>query len=324
MEITLEQVLEAIGKNPSLIDGLLKPVLDSESGKKAVSTIVDTEVKAKIGEEISKTHGGYDNDMFTILGERPAEKSDGSKQKSYEKAKELFTELAELRKTKDSLSKDAEVQRLTAALDKAIKEGGGEIIQRNFDAAKEKWDHEKADYEKRISEGQKAVDQAIIKNAIAGATAQIQFNPDVSETLKKLALNTATDQLLKSAKVENEKVVFLDNDGKPVLMQNGYEPADALDVLTGLDIIKEVTLTEAAKGGGAPPVHKAEIRTAKVDGKDSRTLTIPKGSFKTKAQFIEVAEKTLIENGITKTDPDWDRLKTEAYKEHNVSVLPEQ
>lgn len=323
MELTVEQILEAITKTPTLVDGLLPKLVELEPVKKVIENRAESIFKVKIDEEISKTHSRYDDDMMATLGERPAQKEDGTKEKTHEKIKTLFGELKELRTKKDSLSKDAEVQRLMGELEKAKQEGGGKFIQEQFEQAKAEWTKKEQDLLKQIQDKDGALTVGQIKNIVATGFAGLKLNPDISDTIKNVILQNEEQKIIQNAKIENGKVVFMNAEGKPLLNPTTYEPMTITEVLSTSEAVKEITLKEnAGGGGGADPVVKGALKTITVEGKDSRKLELPAGSFKTKKEFIDVAEKALIDSGITRRDADWDTLKNEAYKSYNVSELP--
>lgn len=54
-------------------------LVELEPMKKVIENRADSIFKVKIDEEISKTHSRYDDDMMALLGERPAQKEDGTK-----------------------------------------------------------------------------------------------------------------------------------------------------------------------------------------------------------------------------------------------------
>lgn len=324
MEITVEQIVEAIKTKPEIVTGILPTLTEVEAVKKLIDNKADSIFKTKIDEEISKTHSKYDDDMFAKLGERPGQKPDGTKEKTYEKLNSLLSELADLREKKDGLTKDAEVARLTGEIEKLKSEGGGAQIQKIFDEAKVEWNKKEQTLNEKIAELNNKTIEGQVKNDIAAGIASIKFNPDVSETVKKIVLNQVENDLLKNSKIENGKTLFLKPDGTTYL-NSSYEPMNASEVLASLDGIKEISLKENAGGGGqAPTVINGQIKTTTVDGKDTKKLELPTGSFTTKKAFIEVAEKALIDAGITKRDPNWDNLKNGAYNDYNVKDLPNE
>ena len=321
----LQQIIEAIKADPKIAEGILPTISESEAYKKAVENKAEAIFKSKIDEEVNKTHSRYDEDIFAVLGERPEQREDGTKEKTYEKAKKLFEELKTLRGKKDSLTKEAEVQRLTAEIENLKKEGGGKFIQEQFEQAKAQWNAEKTELQKLLKDKEAEIVSGQIGNIVATGFAGLQTNPDISDTIKSVILDNEKARIIKNSKIENGKVVFLTEDGKPLLNPTTYEPMTITEVLSSSKAIQEITLKkQGTQGGGADPIVKGALKTVKVDGKDEKSLELPAGAFKSKKEFIEVAEKALIDAGVTRNNPEWDTLKNKAYKDYNVYELPSE
>ena len=163
------------------------------------------------------------------------------------------------------------------------------------------------------------------KTEIQNAIQQIKFNPDTPESIKKLVISQAENQLIENSKFEGDKFIIIDKDGKPSL--NGkYEPKSAFEALMALDAIKDIAVKADQNngGGGADPKINGSIQTTSVDGNDTKKLILPEGSFKTKMEFQEVSNKALMASGISKSHKDYTVLKDEAYKEYKVAELPTQ
>lgn len=318
----LQQILDAIGQKPELLDGLLQPVLESEKGKLAIANRVKTEVDTKISEEISKTYGRLDEDAFEVLGEKPGTKEEGKKQKTHEFLKEKLTELKDLRDKKGQLDKDPEIQRLTQELEKIKKEGGGSHVQQVFDSAKGEWQTKEQNLLSQIEDLKKQSTEGTKKSAISNAIAAIKFSPDVDEEIKKLVIASAESHLMENSKIdENGKLIFLQADGKPAVNPTTYEPKDATAILADYVPIQKIILKESGHTGASTTV-KGNVTTTTVDGKDTKSLTLPEGSFKTRSEFLTVAEQALKDAGITIRDSNYTRLKDEAYKAYKVEALP--
>lgn len=323
MEITQEQIIEALKKNPAFIGGILPTIQESEVVKKMVNTKATAIYEAKIDDKVKEIHTQYDNDLFEILGERPGQK-DGAKQKTYDKLKEVYTELKKLRDTKDSLNKDAEVAKLKGEIETLKSEGGGKQIQEMFDQAKLKWDALETEYKDKLSNLESSQETYMKEGPINEALSKITFTPETPESVKKMVLDSARQQLVSSSELRDGKLVFVDKDGK-VVLNSKYDPIDAFEQVMSLEAVKDISLKkDDPKGGGADPKIEGGIITTSVEGKDVKKLNIQPGSFKSKSEFITVSEKALTDAGFTMRDKEWDELKNQAYADHNVKDLPRQ
>lgn len=324
MEITLQQILDAIGTNPSLIDGLIKPILESDKGKGALTAAADVLYKANIDTEIGKVHAMYDDNVFEVLGKRPATGADGKKEKTYDFIKKQLSELKRLSELETTLNENEKVKLLNQEIEKLKLSNGGDYWKGIFDSAKSDWEKEKGTLEQRATTAENAITTGAVALEIAKAKAGITFNPDVKENIRNIVLKNVEDSLLANAKVGDDgKVIFVDKDGKTKLNAK-YEPISALEALMESPEIADIVLKDANPGGGAPPTTKTQISTTTVEGKDKKKLNVPAGTFKTQSEWIEQAEAGLVASGITMRDPLWDQLKNEAYKEQEVDKLPVQ
>lgn len=322
MEFTTEQILEALKKDEKLLKGVLPSVIDTDLGKELVAKRANIISKENIDEEIRKTHTAYDDDMFSILGERTGTTEDGKKQKTYDKTKELFNELKQLREKKSELSKDEKVKALEDQIEQLKKDGGASSLQETLETMKSDFEKRESDYQKTISELNGNQEVFKKKMLIADALRQININPKTPKSLQEMVLANAENQLIQNSKFEDDKLLFTDKDGKK-LLNKSYDPLTPLEALNQLDAIKDISLSsEEEKGGGANPTISGKVQTKTVEGKDTKTLTLNKASFKTQSEFIEQAEKALAESGLTIRDDDFTTLKNKAYEEYGVAELP--
>jgi len=323
MEITKEQINEAIQKDPTLVESILPTIIETEKAKELITSKADLIFQEKIGEEVKKIHNQYDDDVFSVLGERAGTGDDGQKLKTYDFLKLKYKELKDLKEQKDSLTKDAKVVELQNEIDKLKTDGGAKHVQSIFDQARQNWETEKTTYLQQIEDSKKENETFMKSTEIKSAISRLKFNPDTPDSIKQMVISNVESQLLKESKIEEGKLVFVDQHNKPLVGQD-HKIKSAFDVLMSLDAIKDITTSEEKGGGGAKTEIHGSIQTTNVEGKDTKKLILPEGSFKSKVEFINVSEKALMDSGITRKDPEWDRLKNEAYLEYKVSELPTQ
>lgn len=323
--VTQEQIIEAIKNEPTLVAGILPTIQESE----AVKTLIDNKATSiyndKIGDEVKNIHSRYDEDAFGIIGERPEAGEDGNKVKTYDFIKAKLVELKDLRSQKASLSVDARVVELEGQIEKLKTEGGAKHVQEVFDQAKETWNTEKSRLSTMLEKAQEDKVNFQKKTQIGSALSTIKFDPSTPDSVKRMVLGNAEAELMKNSKIEEGKLVFLDANGKPSVDPTSYAPRTAVQMLEGIEAIKDISLQEdKGKGGGANPSINGSIITSSVEGKNTKTLNLPAGSFKTRVEFQAVVEKTLLESGVTRRDADWTKLSDEAYNRLNVKDLPLQ
>ncbi len=322
--ITIEQISEAIKTNPTLIEGILPLVQETEPVKNLITNKANLVYQERFGEEIKNVHEKYDNQLFEKLGVRTGTKEDGSKQKTYELLDVALDELKTLRTQKDSLSKDVKVIELEGIIEKLKQEGGGKHIQEIFDQSRASWDTEKTNYLKQIEDIKSENETFQKRTEIKSAIAKLTFNPDTPDSIKQMVLRNVENDLIASSKIQDGKLIFIDKEGKPIIEQSNHLPKDAFQMISSMESIKDISLKEENGGGGADKTITGSIQTTTVEGKDTKKLMIPEGSVKTKEQFATVSKQALLDSGITMRDPLWNKLKDQAYIELKVSEMPQK
>lgn len=322
MEITKDNIAEMI-KDPTFISDILPAITSSEVVTTLIDNKSDATYKAKIGEEVSNIHKQYDDDMFEVLGMRPGNNEDGTKMKTYKYIKDvLYKELKSLKGQKESLTKDAEVIKLNGEIEVLKKGGGIAHIQGIHDSAIEAWGIKEKGYLKQIQDAGTNSETFQKKTAIVSALNQIKFNPDITESIKKMVLDNAEADLIKNSKFVENKLVFLKADGTPAV-NDEYKPKSAFESLMSMEAIKDISLkADNKKGGGADATIVGSLKTVTIEGKDVKSIILPEGSFKTKTEFNNEITKALLASGFTRRDDEWNDLSKKAYLEHKVSKLP--
>lgn len=272
--------------------------------------------KSKINEEISKVHSKYDEDMFSILGEKPAEK-DGVKTKTYEHIKTLYSELKGLREQKDSLSKDSKVAELTAKIEELKKNPDSEYkkMYDNVVASAQQKEKELTD---KINEQNSIYLKSQKESLFSQAVSELKFDNNTSEAIRKVVLESEKNRIFENSKIIDGKLVLVDDKGE-TLLDETYKPMSVQTYLSKNEAVSAILLKDGPKGGGAKTVIGKVNLVNNPDGKQTKQLEL--SGFKSKLEFQEVAEKALIESGVLKTDPLFTKLKDEAYVRYEVSKL---
>lgn len=321
MEINKDNFSEVIGT-----DAFKAEILPLITGIESVKTMIDNKAdsiyKGKIDDEVKNIYSRIDEDIFSVLNERPGQKEDGNREKTYEFVKRISGRLKELEGQKDSLTKDAEVQRLNSEIERLKNEGGGKHVQSIFDQAKIDWAKEKESLTGRVTTAEQASIDFRKTAEIDKAINELKFDPTVSESVKKMILSNTRQNLIKNSKFEEGKLVFLKDDGKPSL--NGqYEAMTASEMIGSMETIKDITIQgDKGKGGGADTKIVGSVKITSVEGKNTKTLILPDGLITSKTIFAEEADKALIASGVKRGDPEWLTLRAEAHTRLNVKDLP--
>ncbi len=322
MEINKDNIEEVL-KTDEFKNDLLPLFTKNETIESLISKRADATYKEKIDEEVRNIHSQYDNDVFSILGERPGTKEDGSKEKSYEFIKRVAGRLKDLEEIKDSLNKDQEVARLNGVIEELKSKGDGARVQRIFDDAKAQWTNERSQLMQKIQSTEKSQEDFKKTLSIESAINGLKFNPNISESVKKMILKNVKADLIKNSKFEEGKLFFLTDDGKTAMNKTTWEPMTANEVLESMEAIKDITVKGGKNiGGGADVTIKGSLKITSVEGKSTKTLILPEGLITTKVKFDEEVTKTMIASGIERGSNEWKELRSQAYKDYNVANLP--
>lgn len=318
--LTQEQIVEALQADATLMQGITTHITSSEAGKTIIENRANQIYEQKIGEKTSELHGLYDNDIFEVLGEKPGTNTEGQKMKTYEFNKQLLTELKGLREKAASLNKEDEVVRLNTEIERLKKEGGGAHWQQTFNTEQEKWKTERQGFLDKIKGLEDGAYSSSVTNQIENGYAGLKINPDVPKAAVDAMYGAIKADMIKNSKKNGEKVVFLDKDGN-VITGEDHAPLDAKGVLQKR--MADVLLKDQVPGGEAQEQIQGSIKTVKVEGKDDqKSLVLTAGSFKTRVEFMKVAGDALRKEGITKSNPDFQKLMDKAYSDYEVNKLP--
>lgn len=320
MEITVEAITAALTEKPELVNDLAPVLLETDKIKEVIGNKAEAIYKEKITGEVSQIHSQYDKDMEEILGEKPGQLEDGSKQKTYDKIKGLYSELKDLRGQKDSLSKDAEVARLKTEINDLKTNGPGAHWEETFKKEREKWLEEKNSLNSRLSELSTNMVDSKKRTDIEAGLRGFKFKSEVPETARQALIDLAINKMVKNSKVEEGKVIYLDDSGAQI-NDNEYKPESAKGILSNL--LKEIIQTkDQGGGGGAPTKVVGSIESVTVEGTNTQRLALNPTDFKTKSDFVNKAEEALLASGIARGSDDWDKLKNEAYQRYGVQNMP--
>lgn len=242
-------------------------------------------VNTKVSEEIGKVHKSYDDDLFELFGERKP-----GDEKTYNFLKRKFTDL----KANAETAEEFKVK--ISELEDALKNNtGDEQLKRDlqktrdeYKGAKEEWESEKTKYSTDLSTYKLSTE---LDKAMFG----LKFKEDIPQEVKDTFVERVKTDLLKSARIVDNKMIFVGDDGATLANKdNSLNPYTPQEMLTkALDSI----LSKAKTLNGLP---KAE--TIIVDGKEVTTLPNPN------AKSRQEVTQYLKENGIARGSKDYIRM----------------
>lgn len=284
-DLTIEQINEAFENNAELKNEFLNNYRNSEE----VATLLNNHAKnywdSKIGDEIGKVHGGYDQDFKEVLG---IEKPQGVK--SYTFWKEQVQKLKETANPELLSEKDQQI----AELQKAVEQSAG---SEHFKSLYEKL---QSDSETRIAELNQTIEEFEtkfrnnkIESLINKAMNGFEFNSDLPEDVRTSFVDGIVSKLIQGAKVMEDGTVTFYENNEPILNPKTLAKMDAGDILKN-KLASVLLKKENSAGGGVDP--------KKVDPNNPNRMNTPATitTAKTQTQLFDAISKELASKGMRK------------------------
>lgn len=312
--MTIEEIIAKANENPEFLTGLSEFVIGTDHGKGVLENYAKAEFDKKIGEEISKVHSKYDDDIFEILGERR-----GQDVKTYDFVKE------KLKALKDSSSPEStkKVKELEAKL-KEMQDAGeaGKHWKNIHEESTQKWSKEREEWETKY----KALEEKELRGTINGDLSKgltgLKFISSIPDSAMQTIIDSKRDAIIKNAKIVDGKVVYYKEDGTP-LLNSTYANADSTEVWA--EILKDFIDTNGGKGSGADPELGKKVGEFKrgADGK-VESFQIDPSTFTTKTEFTKRINEVATKAGVAYGTAHYQNLVKEAYERYEVAKLPLQ
>lgn len=298
----------------------------NDEQKNAIVTLSQNDENAVIAAKTGEIYGNLDTDILSTSGI-----GKNGTEKTYEYAKRVISDLKGKAESVDALQ--TQIRSLTqknSALEKSIAEGNGnEQLNKELKQAKA----DVANLTNQFVELQKSKDEMAakyatdIKNmqidgAMQSAIASIKFKPELPESATKVLMQQAID------KVKGMNPDFEDdgNGGKIIMFHdasgavmrnkaNSLNPYTASELLTNeLDSMGVLDKGRQAAGGGT--------KTPNVGGNAGGAVSIE--GAKTRTEAYDAISNVLIAQGLQPGSKEFSEKMTEAWKDNNISSLPEK
>lgn len=311
----LEDILKALGADSTILKGVLEYVLKTPDGAEALTNYSKPLIDKAIGEKTSEIYNAIDNDLFEALGAR--KKGD---QKTFEFIKEIATAYKTL---KDKPETDKEltdkIAELTTKLQQAEeKSKGSEDWHNKYLSALNDWEKKSEEFTKQIADLNIKGLESLVAADLAQGLAGLRFNPAIPKTLIDVTLEKIKQDVLKTAKVVDGKVVYYNEDGTE--KRNGlYKPISAKEIYE--TELKDVILTTTVGGGAAPKTETQGITTIGEGDSAKKRIDLDPTKFSTKLDFAKHIEEKLLESGIERNSKDWVDLTQTAREEYGVDKM---
>ena len=298
-------------------------------GQSALSTLTDEQVAAiatlsqndeneVVGRVTGQIHGYYDENFKSVLG---IDKPTGVKSSEFWKEQVAAiaakagdnTEVDTLKKNIAELEEKIKSgQGTTAMLEKLEKEKAD--LAATVEDLRKKYTEVETEYKTKLSEKEKAFHASEVSRLLDAQLSGLKLNEAIPENLRRIALNTAKQDILGNYETEITK----DANGTPNLIfkkdgvilsnrENGLNPFTALELVSKHDAVKDI-LHSAQSQAGAGTNGKAS--GAKVVGD-----VVQVGSVKSKLEADEAIKAALHAQGIASTDPKYHEIKKNTWKQ---------
>jgi hypothetical protein len=304
-DLSIEQINEAFENNQELKGQFLENWRNSEDAQTLLNNHAQNYWDSKIGEEIGKLHGQYDNDFKEVLG---VEKPQGVK--SYAFWKEQVQKLKEGSNPGLIAEKEAQI----AELQKAVEQSG------NSEHFKTMYEKLQAESESRVSElsGQLAEYETKFRNnkiesIINKELNGLEFNSDLPEDVRSTFIDGVISSLINGAKImEDGTVTFYDGD-QPILNQKTLAKMNAGEILK-TKLASVLAKKEPNAGGGVDP--------KKIDPNNPNRLNVPATitTAKTQTQLFDAISKELASKGMRKGSKEYQNEADKLFAEHSQGL----
>lgn len=313
--MTWEEILAAMKATPQLAVQILENVPNIPGGTQYLLNANKAYFDENVGTEVSKIYNGIDEDVFALTGKR--KKAD---QKTYDFVKEIVSDFKKLAeeggKTPDDVKK---LKETILSLEEKVKNGeSSSHWKQSYEEVITELKSNKEKYEKDLNEINSQVLKSSVENDIVASVGKLKFNDTLPDTVIQAMINQAKGSLVNHAKVIEGKVIYHDAEGKP-LRNKQYENASSEELLK--EQLKDILAVEKTAGGNAHKTGKGEVIINGTGDSAKQKLVLNKESFTTKVKFQEVAEKTMLEHGLTRGSKEWNATIDDAYVEYEVSKL---
>lgn len=298
----------------------------NDEQKQAILTLSQNDENAVIAAKTGEIYGNLDTDILSTSGI-----GKNGTEKTYEYAKRVISDLKGKAESADALQ--TQIRSLTqknAALEKSIAEGNGneqlnkELKQAKADLAnvtnqfvelQKQKEEMSAKYERDIKGMQ-------IDGAMQSAIASVKFKPELPEAATKVLMQQAIDKL-KSMNPDFEddgkggKVIMF-HDEKGAVMRNlatNLNPYTAAELLNReLEQMGVLDKGRQAAGGGTktPTATTGNGNGVSIEGAKTRT------------EAYDAITNVLVAQGLQPGSKEFGDAMTQAWKDNNISSLPEK
>lgn len=298
----------------------------TDAQKTAITELSKNDEATVIGTKIGALHGQYDADILSISG---IAKNNGEKSYDYLKrvlgdyktkldgSKTLSAQLEASKNKVKELEEKIAANTADETLKQQLKDTRHQVaqLQTQLTAKGEELENAKKDFIQKEKDIQ-------VGYAFTNATSSIKFKDGISDSVKKILLAAAKDEVLAKGTPDfiddgtgNKKLVLRDANGNTL-----NNPKNNLNPYTLDELIMETSLKDVIDtgkqqlgGGTIPPTNTP-------GGTGSSVLDL--SGIKTQLDADKAIENYLLSTGLTRDNDEFGNKVLEIRNENNVSQLP--
>jgi len=289
-DLTIEQINEAFQSNEELRGQFIQNFRESEDGQSLLNNHAQNFWDSKIGDEIGKVHGGYDNDFKEVLG---VEKPQGVK--SYTFWKEQVQKLKEGANPELISQKEAEIAELKKTIEA---NAGSEHFKGMYEKLQSESENRIAELTTQLGEFENKFRTNTIEGLITKAMTGFEFNTELPEDVRNSFVDGIVSGLVGNAKVMEDGTVTFYENNEPILNPKTLAKMDASEILKS-KLASVLLKKDTSKGGGVDPnkVNPTDPNRMNV----SATIT----TAKTQTQLYDAISKELSAKGLQKGSKEY-------------------
>jgi len=311
--------IEMLNQNPAL-----SALTDAQ--KAVIAEISKNDEATVIGTKIGALHGQYDADILNVSGIAKAEG-----EKSYDYLKRVLGDYKTKLDGTKTLQAQLETQKnkVTELETKLAAGGSDEALKQQLKDARHQVSQLQTQLTSKNTELETAKKDFANKEkdlqvgfAFTNATAGLKFKADVSESVKKILLAAAKDEILAKGTPDfiddgqgGKKLVFRDTAGNTINNPKNNLNPYTLDELVMETSLKDVIDTGKQQPGGGTGPNKPS-------GGSSFAGTLDLSGVKTQLEADRQIENYLLSTGLTRDNMEFGNKVLEIRNENNVSELP--
>ena len=292
----------------------------------AITKLSENDENSVIAKKTGEIYGGLDADILAVSGI-----SKNGTEKTFDYAKRVLGELKDQIKGVAGLQKSIEdLTKEKARLEKAIAEGAADTetvkalkqAKADLTSVQNQYNDLKKQYDKAVSDHAANIHSLRIESELNAAKGGFKFKPGLPESATAVLVTQAIDKIkgLTSEFIDDGKggklLVYKDASG--AIMRN---PNNQLNPYTSQELLHKELETMGILDNGRQQTGGGTTGGAGGQGGAGGVIDI--SGAKTRTQAYDIIANGLIAQGKMPGSAEFDTAMTEAWKDNNISALPE-